>query len=135
MRDVVRNERQLSSGPAPQNLVCRVPDLLEMLQEDRLPAGIEPPFGAERLAAKLRIERIRHAVDVTGEESGVLQAERDRLLGQDLRVVYARFFAMLDAGEPLLLAGGHHLAIDNQCGRGFMKDRIESKNVHAVHST
>ena len=103
-----------------------------MLQEGRLPPAIQPPFGTKRRAAKLGIERVRHAIDLAGGESGVVQTEPYRILGQHVRVVDPRLFCMLDAGEPLFFAGGHHLAVENQCGCGFAKDRIDSENVHAT---
>src|SRR6185369_12525570 len=86
MREVVRDERQRPSDPAPQDPARRVTDLLKMLQEDRLPPGIEPPFSAKRLAAKVRIERVRDAIDVAAAESGVLQAEPYGILGKHVRV-------------------------------------------------
>ncbi len=116
MREVVRDELQRPPDSAPQNLACRVTDLIEPLQEGMLPGAIEPPFGAKRRAAKPRIERVRHAIDLAGAESGVVQTEPYRILGKHVRVVDERFFCMLDAGEALLFAGGHHLAIANQCG-------------------
>ena len=68
MREVVRDELQRPSDPAPQNRAGLVTDLVEMLQEGRLPSAIEPPFGTKRRAAKPGIERVRHPIDLAGAE-------------------------------------------------------------------
>lgn len=47
-----------------------------------------------------------------------------------MRIVDLRFLGMLDAIEPLFLAGRHDLTVDNQCGRRFMKHSVDTENVH-----
>ena len=56
-------------------------------------------------------------VDVTGGQTGVLQAVADRPFGELVRIVEGRFLAVLDAIEPLLLHGRDELAVDQQRGR------------------
>ena len=69
-------------------------------------------------------------VDVGRFQSRMVQAKPDRLFGKHLRIVDPRRLAMLDAVEALLLARRHHLSVDHQSGRRFMKDGIDSENVH-----
>ena len=56
-------------------------------------------------------------IDVARGEAGGLQAVTDRTLGELVRVIEARFLAVLDTVESLLFDGSHELAVNEQrCG-------------------
>src|SRR5262249_1475922 len=82
-----------------------------------------------------RVERIAHMVDVARPQPRMLQTEFDGTLGELVRVVDARLFAVLDAVEPFLLGGGDERAVDQHRRGGFVIDRVDSQNVHRLTRT
>ena len=130
VREVMGNELQCATELPPENPVGSVADLIEAPQEFHLQLAVRPPVRVKFRAAKLRIERVRHPVDLGSPKSRMIQTKAYRLLGKLVRIVDLRFLGMLDAIEPLFLAGRHDLAVDNQCGRRFMKHSVDTENVH-----
>jgi hypothetical protein len=49
-----------------------------------------------------------------------------------VRIVGPRLLAVLDAIEAFLLAGCDDVAVDDQRGGGFVKDRIYTENIQAA---
>jgi hypothetical protein len=54
------------------------------------------------------------------------------VLGKHVRIVGPGLLAVLDAIEPFLLAGRDDVAVDDQRGGGFVKDRIYAENIQAA---
>ena len=130
MRQVVRHEMKSLPQRPPENPLGHAAHFGEPQHEHCLVQRIRPPLGAIVPAAQPGIERIRDMVDVAGTQPGMLQAETDGTLGELVRIVDARFLAVLDAVEPFLLGGGDERAVDQQRGGGFVIDRVDSQNVH-----
>ena len=124
------HELQRPTEPPAQNSAGSVPDLTEPPQELYLQLAVRPPLCTKLCSAKLRIERICYAVDLGSPKPRIIQTKANRTFGKLVRILYPRFLGMLDAVEPLFLAGRYDLAIDNQGGGRFVKHRIDSKNVH-----
>ena len=130
MRQVMRHELQSLAELSAEKPVGSATDLIQTLQKSDLHLTVRPPIGAIFCTAQPRIKRVPYPIDVRRFQSRMVQTKPDRLLGKLLRIVDPRRLGMLDAVEPLFLARRHHLSVDHQSGRRFMKDGIDSENVH-----
>ena len=71
-----------------------------------------------------------NAVDLVGAEPCVIQTEADRVDGKLMRIVDASFLGVLNTREPFFLAGRNHDAVNDQRGRQFVIDGIDTENIH-----
>jgi hypothetical protein len=116
MCEMMGHELQCPTETPPQNLVDSVSDVAEPSEELRLQLAVRPPLCAKLRAAKAGIERVGHPVDLGSVKSRMIQAKANRLFGKLVRIVDPRLLRMLDAVEPLFLAGRNDFAVNHQCG-------------------
>ena len=109
-------------------------------QEHRGPLGVQGPqplpgvggqVGGDR-RGQGRVVGVGDGVQVVGGQSSLGEAPGGRPLGQLPGGERHRRLAVLAPGEPLLLGGGHHLAVDHQ-GRGrVVEDSVHTEDTHLV---
>src|SRR5207245_2907446 len=81
-------------------------------------------------AAQRRIEGVGDRVQLAGAYPGLGQAPLRRQFRQLPGRERHRSLAVLAPGEPLLLGGGGHLAIQDERDRRIVKDRVDTQYPH-----
>ena len=102
------------------------------LQHVVLDDGHDPPAQSQSVGqfpgpVQARLVGDRDMVYLSGRQSGDLQAARDRLLGERVR--------MLPACQPLLFERDHQRPIPDDAGRRVVVDEIDTQNVHVQPRT
>ena len=129
MGDVVRHEADLRRVQAGQAWREEVRRLLGVhLAHDV--AVVEQP-GLLRRPHQRGVEGVGDRVEVLGRQARPRPAPGGGELGQLPGAPRQRPLAVLAPAEPLLLGGGHDLAVDDQRRRRVVVDGVDAQDLHA----
>jgi hypothetical protein len=128
VRDVVRHEPHLLRVEAGQGGGEELRRPAGVVDAQVVPRVVEAQRGG--VAGQARVEGVRHRVEVTRAQAGLLKTPGGGQLGQLPRGERNGTLAVLAPAEPLLLRSRHHLTVDDQGGGRIVEDRVDTQNSH-----